>query len=997
MTVTRCGSGWPLLARERELAVLREALTVSRGVVISGAAGVGKSRLLEEAAAAADALGREVVRVRATPSAARIALGAFAVVLEPGVSQSLVRARQRLRGAVVCVDDAHALDDASAALLLQLAQETSVFVTVRQGEPAPEAIHALWKDELCGFFSLEPFTLQETEDALTAVLRGPLDGRSAYALWDLTGGNPLFLRELCMSGMETKALRRRDGLWQWHGGFGGVRVAELVRSQLNALDPLAGATLELLAASGTPVDLAWLSEAELDGLRALTTRGLADLGEHGRRRRAELVHPVYSEVVRAELPAPRLEALGLRLASAVEAAGARRRGDTIRIAGWRMRTCEPALLERAADDALSELAPGRAAQFARAALQAGGGFRAHLAHARALASTGAPQEAENLLATLVPTDAEERAALAAARARNLFWALGRADEAHALLEDSPEHHALRARFALAQGDPAAAITAALAAADPPPTRLLGATPPSPTVATREGPAASAAPTCPPGATLPSSTAAAPTRLPGAAPASSPAAHGTPSVATRLSAPATAGAPHGAGPAPTRPPDAAPPCGHDTGGASPSGAGVPVLPPAAAAALAEALAICGDCDQAVAVAGAHEPDPSPLRTRQLAGAQALAHLLAGRLEAATAEAERAYNTVIDRDATPGTAIAALQLGHVWLSRGQVATAQRWFNESAALLREADPVSMRPSALAGIVQAAAHAGDAEHALAALAELDAAPPTHRLACEELGLARAWAAAASGDRARAGAVAQEVATAAEARGAFGLAARAWHEVARLGAPERAAPRLAALAGLGPWASPSAAGTSLRGAAATPTAAETTLRGAGASPTAAGTTLRAAVGGAVAAAASLPRPRVGGPFVRVAATHAFALTLGNAPALLEAAERFERLGALLLAAEAAQQAATAYTAGGRDASARMAARRAVHLHARCAGAAALPSPELEELTPREQEIARLAARLTSKEIAEQLVLSVRTVDNHLQRVYRKLGIVRREQLAGLI
>ena len=46
------------------------------------------------------------------------------------------------------------------------------------------------------------------------------------------------------------------------------------------------------------------------------------------------------------------------------------------------------------------------------------------------------------------------------------------------------------------------------------------------------------------------------------------------------------------------------------------------------------------------------------------------------------------------------------------------------------------------------------------------------------------------------------------------------------------------------------------------------------------------------------------------------------------------------------------------------------------------------ELTPREREIALLAVRgLTAKEIAELLVLSPRTVENHLEHAYTKLGI----------
>ena len=55
-------------------------------------------------------------------------------------------------------------------------------------------------------------------------------------------------------------------------------------------------------------------------------------------------------------------------------------------------------------------------------------------------------------------------------------------------------------------------------------------------------------------------------------------------------------------------------------------------------------------------------------------------------------------------------------------------------------------------------------------------------------------------------------------------------------------------------------------------------------------------------------------------------------------------------------------------------------------------------LTPREQEIARMAARgLATVEIAERLRLSGRTVESHLGRIYRKLGIDGRPGLAGAL
>ncbi|MGW4357053.1 helix-turn-helix transcriptional regulator, partial [Nocardia sp. NPDC004582] len=52
-------------------------------------------------------------------------------------------------------------------------------------------------------------------------------------------------------------------------------------------------------------------------------------------------------------------------------------------------------------------------------------------------------------------------------------------------------------------------------------------------------------------------------------------------------------------------------------------------------------------------------------------------------------------------------------------------------------------------------------------------------------------------------------------------------------------------------------------------------------------------------------------------------------------------------------------------------------------------------LSGREREVAGLAARgLTNKEIAEQLFLSPRTVEDHLGRILRKLGLTGRAGIA---
>jgi DNA-binding CsgD family transcriptional regulator len=833
------------------------------GVVIVGVAGVGKTRLAAEVARIAQQRGYVVEWVRATRSAAQFPLGAFASLLPPGLGEEaelLARARRALgrhaegRRLALCIDDAHLLDDASAALVHQLgiAGEAFVAVILRRDGDASDALRSLWKDELCPLIELEALARADVVSLLGRALGGPVDGPTANALWELTHGNALFLRELVLYGLERGALEHTDGIWRWRGTPAvGARLGELVEARLEGL---AGRDALEVVALGAPLEVDLLQRSEEHSLDALERSGLVVRRLDGRRRRVDVAHPMHGEAVRAHLSVTRSEAIQRRLADAVESLGARRREDVPRLAAWRLAAGGGAseLFVGAAEHALSALDFASAERFARAA---GDAFRARLALGCALAGAGRAHEAESVLATLTARTDDELSPLAIARARNLFWALDRPADAGAVLEHArvtvsgrPARDELLAhhvRLAAAAGRPDEALAAAMP--------LLG-----------------------------DDTAHEPARV------------------------------------------------------------------VAVTAAAEALLSSGRTDEAIALTeqwepiAARQPESTPLLELLIRSERAFALRFAGRLVDATELAEHNYGRAVQRRSAATTAVEAVFLGFVWLARGQVARGLRFCREGVALLRDADPAGMLPWALAGVAQAAAHAGLAEAARDAIVDVERLTLGHTAFAFELGLARAWSAAADGEHTRAQGLAMEASDGAAALGQHASAMRAAHNLCRLGGEAEASPRLAELAG-----------------------------------------------------------RVDGRFAPLAATHAEALTAGDGHRLLSVADAFADLDALLLAAEAASAGALALRDEGRADSARAASARSAAWLGRCEGARppTLVAPDAAaELTAREREIAALAARgLTSREIADRLVVSVRTVDNHLQRVYRKLGVTGRGELSRLL
>ncbi len=141
----------------------------------------------------------------------------------------------------------------------------------------------------------------------------------------------------------------------------------------------------------------------------------------------------------------------------------------------------------------------------------------------------------------------------------------------------------------------------------------------------------------------------------------------------------------------------------------------------------------------------------------------------------------------------------------------------------------------------------------------------------------------------------------------------------------------------------------------------------------------------------------------RTYAQHASAAAIHDATALEQAAKAYDEHGLTWLAAETA---AAALASAENDAPVAGWALQARRLVGQVSDQEPVSVPgwwgsaaeRVAPLTAREREIAEAVMRgATSSQVAEQFSLSRRTVENHLQHIFRKLGISRREELAAYL
>ena len=452
---------WPLTGRAEEMRLIGAAISDpdTTGMVICGAAGVGKSRIAREALDVVASHGGEVRWVVGTSSARGLPLGALVSWAGLGGSSSLelvshvidsLTSVSTAASVDLGVDDAHLLDDLSMFVLHQIVQRRAakLVLTVRDGEPIPNGIQELCKAGEFDRLDLEPLPADETTALLSATLAGPVDSYAANRFWRLTRGNLLYLRHLIEQESASCRLEMRWGSWQWSGEpIMTHGLTELIETRIGALPAAVGTVIDALAI-GEPIALAALRRiADCKAVENADTRGLISLENSGNGPEVRLAHPLYGEVRRHRAAPTRLRRLRGLIATEL-ASGPNR--DDVRVVVRRATLCldsdlEPdaKLLVAAAHGAVCLADLPLADRLAAAAVRAGAGPEAMFVRAHALSWLGRGIEAEGVLAEVpIPQlTAEQHARFTFLRASNVLWALADPAHAKAIIDGAPPHRA----------------------------------------------------------------------------------------------------------------------------------------------------------------------------------------------------------------------------------------------------------------------------------------------------------------------------------------------------------------------------------------------------------------------------------------------------------------------------------------------------------------------------------------------------------------------------
>ena len=421
-----------MVGRGSELTSIVNRLRAGVGTVVVGEAGVGKTVLARDVQRQ---LGDEGWNTRFVLCGGRLDFPLYTVTESAGSAEP----------GLLVVDDAHLLDEDSAEVLWRLASTgtTQIVATLRAGEPVPDRVARLWTGGSCERLDLRPLAESDIRLLLEQVLGGEVEDRLPRLLVRRAAGNALLLRELIRSGIDSGAIVQSHGVWRLDGQLpAGDGVAQLVRAAVSGLSDQELRAAQLVA-FGEPLRLTLASGliAQND-LEALETKKILQVQDTADGLMLTVAHPLYGEVIRADVSPLRTRRLRLELLGVMKLDASSRPHDVMRAVLWRLELHEPTdstELLRAAELARSSSA-GAAESLARAAMKTDRRVDAMILLAEILLMQGRVTEADRLLdeveLTVLSGAQRERVTYGRALGRTR---LGDAAEAAALITGAADH------------------------------------------------------------------------------------------------------------------------------------------------------------------------------------------------------------------------------------------------------------------------------------------------------------------------------------------------------------------------------------------------------------------------------------------------------------------------------------------------------------------------------------------------------------------------------
>ncbi len=291
----------------------RTVSTVGAFVVLTGAAGMGKTRLAREVLDRVATKGTDRVEMVGGGPPSSIPLGPAAhlvpviagdIPLAGLIAATLdgLRRRASEKPLVVLLDDADLLDDATKALAGHLVGLPGISILATTRRTSDVAMHlGLVQRDVFQLFPVEALTPSEVAELASWQAGAPLARDSSAEIFDITGGNPLWVLELVRSA------RSRAGLVATPAGLvvdtaravGGLDL--LTAGRVGAFGAGEKQLLELVATAG-PLPLGLISlPAERAVLDALVDECVLEIRGDAATPVVRFTHPLYRQAIRNSL------------------------------------------------------------------------------------------------------------------------------------------------------------------------------------------------------------------------------------------------------------------------------------------------------------------------------------------------------------------------------------------------------------------------------------------------------------------------------------------------------------------------------------------------------------------------------------------------------------------------------------------------------------------------------------------------------------------------